>query len=169
MTLIAHISLAAAALIALCSMLRNDIAALSQNGFSNKRFYSHLQESGDITSTTRIIALAVLMGSITSMARDSWMVVLILAVVLAATGIYLLFKKRSDSKPIGGRGTGIFSISLILALAATAAMFTFNSNKSQIDSAHDASLMMQLSAITAPLLVMISNWLIGLIAKKQQD
>ena len=169
MTLIAHISLAAAALIALCGMLRNDIAVLSQKGYSNKRFYSHLQESGDITSPARVAVLAVLMGSFTSMARDSWMVVLILAAVLAVTGIYLLCKKRSDTTPTGRRGMGIFSISLILAIVATGASATFNPSKSQVDSAHDASLMMQLLAIIAPLLVMLSNWLIGLITNKQKD
>lgn len=168
MTLIAHLALAIAALLALLGLLRRDITLLQRNRFSNSRFNTHLRESGDLTTPSRLLALAVLIGSITTMARDSWMVVAILAAVLAATGIYLLVKKPNEPMPFAGRAIAVYSISLILAIILTAVAAVYDMDKSQADSAHSASLLMLMCAIASPLLIMFSIWLLGLFKKNDE-
>lgn len=168
MTLIANISLAIAALLSLLGMLRRDTSMLQRNQFSNSRFYSHLQEKGEISSTSRLVVIAVLIGSITSMAKDSWMVVAILAAVLAITGIYLLFKKHADAQPCSGRAIGVLSISFIISGIATAAAGLCMSSTST-DSAYNGALTLLLCAVISPLLVMLSNWLLGLFMKNEKN
>ena len=162
-TLNANIALAIAAAITLCAMLRLDVSALQRNGFSNSRFYSHLLESGSLSSIPRLVAAAVLMGSITTMARDSWMVVALLAAVLLITGIYLLAKKHPDAQPLKGRSIAILAASVIVALAATAATGLLTGQ--QDNAATDVSLTLQLAAILSPVLIMAINWPISLFNK----
>ena len=88
-TLIAHLAFGAAALLTLIGMLLKDTALLQLNHFSNSSFSSHLQEKGELYTVPRLAAIAVLAGSITTMAKESWMVVIILAVVLAILGPHI--------------------------------------------------------------------------------
>ena len=168
MTLIAHIALAIAALLALLALLRRDIVMLQRNHFSNSSFNAHLRESSDLTSPSRLLAVAVLIGSITTMAQESWAVVAILAATLAAMGIYMLIKKQAEPKPFTGRAIEVFAISIIVAIIATAAAAIYGMSKSQVESAHSASLMMLMCAIASPLLAMLSNWLLGLFKKNEE-
>ena len=168
MTLIAHIALAIAALLAMLAMLRRDTTMLQRNHFSNSRFNDDLRESGDLTTPSRLLTLAVLIGSITTMAQESWMVVVILAAALAAMGIYMLIKKGADPKPFIGRAIEVFAISLTLSVIATVAAAIYSSSKSPTESAHGAALMMLLCALISPLLIMFSNWLLGLFKKNDE-
>ena len=168
-TLLAHLSLGSAALLALIGMLGQDTALLQLNHFSNSRFNSHLQEKGELSSAPRLAAIAVLVGSITTMAKESWMVVIILAVVLAILGIYLLAKKRPDASHFNGRATGVYAISVILSIIVTAAAGYFSTNQDLINSAYDRALALQLCAAISPLLVTISNWLLGLFMKSEEN
>lgn len=168
-TLLAHLSLGSAALLALIGMLRKDTILLQLNHFSNSRFYTHLQEKGELSSVPRLAAIAVLAGSITTMAKESWMVVIILAAVLAILGIYLLTKKRPDASHFNGRATGVYAISFILSIIATAAAGYFSTSQDLINSAYDRALALQLCAVISPLLVMLSNWLLGLFMKNEEN
>ena len=168
-TLLAHLSLGSAALLALIGMLRKDTILLQLNHFSNSRFYTHLQEKGELSSVPRLAAIAVLAGSITTMAKESWMVVIILAAVLAILGIYLLTKKRPDASHFNGRATGVYAISFILSIIATAAAGYFSTSQDLINSAYDRALALQLCAVISPLLVILSNWLLGLFRKNEEN
>ena len=168
-TLIAHLALGSAALLALLGMLRQDTTLLQLNHFSNKLFNSHLQEKGELYAAPRLAAIAVLAGSITTMAKESWMVIIILAVVLAILGIYLLSKKRPDTSHFNGRAAGVYSISFILSVVATAAAGAFSVDQNLINSAYDRALALLLCAVISPLLVMVSNWLLGLFMKNEEN
>ena len=168
-TLLAHLSLGSAALLALIGMLRQDTALMQLNHFSNSQFYSHLQEKGELSSVPRLAAIAVLAGSITTMAKESWMVVIILAVVLAILGIYLLTKKLPDASHFNGRATGVYAISVTLSIIVTAAAGYFSTNQDLINSAYDRALALLLCAVISPLLVMLSNWLLGPFMKNEEN
>ena len=168
-TLIAHLSLITAALLALLGMLRQDTTLLQLNHFNNSRFNSHLQEKDELFSAPRLVALAVLVGSITTMAKESWMVIIILAVVLAILGIYLLSKKRPDASHFNGRATRVYTISVILSIIAVAAADGFSMNPSLINSVYDRALALELCTVISPLLVMLSNWLLGLFMKNEKN
>lgn len=171
MALIANLSLAIAALLALLGLLRRDTALLQRNRFSNSRFNTQLRDDGELTAPSRLLALAVLIGSFTTMARESWMVVVILAAALAAMGIYQLIKRPSEPKPFTSRAIGVYTISLILAITMyflIAAATVFKPGKALADLAHDQSLILLMSAIASPLLVMFSNWLLGIFKKNAE-
>lgn len=163
MTLIAYISLAIAAMLSLLGLLRRDTAMLQRNQFSNSRYYSYLLETSDLTTPSRLTAIVVLIGSFTTWAKDSWMVVVVLAVALAVTGIYLLTKKQ-EPRP-NKRAAVVLVIAIVLALLATAPMTCFEINTSQSDAAQTAGSMLLVLTIASPLLVMLSNWLTGLFYK----
>lgn len=167
-TLIAHLAFGAAALLTLIGMLLKDTALLQLNHFSNSRLNSHLQEKGELYTVPRLAAIAVLAGSITTMAKDSWMVVIILAVVLAILGIYLLSKKRPDASHFNGRATGVYGISFILSTVAAPAA-GFSMNQDTINSTYETAQAMLLCAVISPLLVILSNWLLGLFMKNEEN
>jgi hypothetical protein len=167
-TLLAHLALGSAALLTLIGMLRKDTILLQLNHFSNSRFNSHLQEKGELYTVPRLAAIAVLAGSITTMAKESWMVVIILAVVLAILGIYLLSKKRPDASHFNGRATGVYGISFILSTVAAPAA-GFSMNQDTINSTYETAQAMLLCAVISPLLVILSNWLLGLFMKNEEN
>ena len=170
-TLIAHLAFCAAVLLTLIGMLLKDTALLQLNHFSNSRFNSHLQEKGELYSVPRLSAIAVLAGSITTMAKESWMVVIILAVVLAILGIYLLSKKRPDASHFNGRATGVYGSSLILSTVAVPAAVSFSMSPDTINSTYtyETAQAMLLCAVISPLLVILSNWLLGLFMKNEEN
>ncbi len=167
-TLIAHLAFGAAALLTLIGMLLKDTALLQLNHFSNSRFNSHLQEKGELYTVPRLTAIAVLAGSITTMAKDSWMVVIILAVALAILGSYLLSKKRPDASHFNGRATGVYGSSFILSIVAAPAA-GFSMNQDTINSTYETAQAMLLCAVISPLLVILSNWLLGLFMKNEEN
>ncbi|MBQ6167472.1 MAG: hypothetical protein IJK41_08630 [Muribaculaceae bacterium] len=94
MNLIANITLLVAALLDMVVLLGGDIADHRNNGHSNTKYYQWLNKSGEIMSLKRLLLLAVFVGTFTTMALQSWMVVMILAAVLLIQGIYLLWQRQ---------------------------------------------------------------------------
>lgn len=94
MNLIANITLLVAALLDIIVLLGGDIADHRNNGHSNSKYYNWLSKSGEIMSLKRLLLLAVFVGTFTTMAQQSWMVVMILAAVMLAQGIYLLRQRQ---------------------------------------------------------------------------
>lgn len=94
MNLIANITLLVAALLDMMVLLGGDIADHRNNGHSNTKYYRWLNKSGEIMSLKRLLLLAVFVGTFTTMALQSWMVVMILAAVLLIQGIYLLWQRQ---------------------------------------------------------------------------
>ena len=94
--LIANILLAVSSCFALVVMLRWDLIMLQEKDYSNKQFMAWLQESDESFSPKRIIPMAALVACATPWARESWMVVLLIAIAMAALATTLLLGKRKD-------------------------------------------------------------------------
>ena len=94
MNLIANITLLVAALLDMIVLLGGDIADHRNNGHSNSKYYRWLNKSGEIMSLKRLLLLAVFVGTFTTMALQSWIVVMILAATLLIQGICLLWRRQ---------------------------------------------------------------------------
>ena len=94
MNLIANITLLVAALLDMIVLLGGDIADHRNNGHSNSKYYRWLDKSGEIMSLKRLLLLAVFVCTFTTMALQSWIVVMILAATLLIQGICLLWRRQ---------------------------------------------------------------------------
>ena len=94
MNLIANITLLVAALLDMIVLLGGDIADHRNNGHSNSKYYRWLDKSGELMSLKRLLLLAVFVCTFTTMALQSWIVVMILAATLLIQGIYLLWRRQ---------------------------------------------------------------------------
>ena len=94
MNLIANITLLVAALLDMIVLLGGDIADHRNNGHSNSKYYRWLNKSGEIMSLKRLLLRAVFVCAFTTMALQSWIVVMILAATLLIQGIYLLWRRQ---------------------------------------------------------------------------
>lgn len=159
MTMIAHICLLVAALAALCAMQLCDLTALRRQEYSNNRFYAWLRESGELTAPKRLTALVVLVGCFTSMARTSWMVMMILAAVLAVLAVVLL-TRRDQGKRLGGRSTRVFIQAVTLAILIVGAGAWVPRMLGEPDIVEPAALLAVMLVAVSPLLTMFANWLV---------
>lgn len=94
MNLIANITLLVTALLDMIVLLGGDIADHRNNGHSNSKYYQWLNKSGELMSLKRLLLLAVFVCTFTTMALQSWIVVMILAATLLIQGIYLLWRRQ---------------------------------------------------------------------------
>ena len=92
--LIANILLAVSAFFSLVAMLRWDLLILQGKDYSNKEFMTWLHDSEETFSTKRVIPMAALMACATPWARESWIVVLLIAIAMAVLTVTLLISKR---------------------------------------------------------------------------
>ena len=118
MTLIANISLLVAALFDMIVLLGSDIADHRNNGHSNTKYYKWLSKSGELMSPKRLLLLAVFMGTFTTMALESWMVVMILAAVMLAQGIYLLKQRQWKLLDDGKNAKRMLLVAVLIVLFA---------------------------------------------------
>lgn len=162
MTTIAHISLLAAALLDLCAMMRHESASLRHNNFSNKRFYAWIRESGDLTAPKRLLVLAVLIACCTTMARTSWMVIILLAAALAVQGIMLAFKRGEDEGGKTARRSWIIGcVALVISLLVTCLAAYLGSLSNEADALQAGSITAVIMLAISPLLAMLANSLMG--------
>lgn len=162
MTTIAHISLLAAALLDLCAMMRHETAALQHNDFSNKRFYAWIRESGDLITPKRLLVLAVLIACCTTMARTSWMVIILLAAVLAVQGIMLAFKRGKNDDGMTARRSWIIGcVAFVISVLVTGLAAYLGSLSNEADALQAASIAAVIMLAISPLLAMLANSLMG--------
>lgn len=160
MTTIAYITLLVAALFDLCVVLGRDITEHQHNEFSNKRYNAWLRKSGELSSPRRLLVLAVLIATCTTMAQLSWIVVMILAAVLAAQGIVLLSHSKFKLFDWNKKTALMFFTAIILTLiAAVAAGYMGNLTNTEDASRAAAIVAVMILAIT-PLLTMLTAWLL---------
>ena len=157
MTMIAYICLLVTALAALCAMQLSDLAALRRLEYSNNRFYAWLRESEELTASKRLIALAVLVGCYTTMARSSWMVMMIFAAVLAVLAIVLM--RNDDARRLGGRSTRVFALAMAAAILIVGAGAWVLRMLGEADVVKPAALLTVALVAMSPLLTMCANWL----------
>lgn len=158
-TMIANISLLVSALLALFAMLRFDLQNLHHNGYSNKRYNAWLRESGDISSIKRLLAAAVLIGSFTTMAMTSWMVVMFLAAALLALAISMLIRRPDKPSGLNSRAVSVLITAMVLALLAIGCTYYLGQRTGQADATRPASMLAVILVVISPLLTMLSNWI----------
>lgn len=159
MTLYSHLILLAAGLLDLVAILRHDVLTLQQCGFNSQRYNKLLKDSGEIYSTKRLLALAVLIGACTTMAQMSWIVVLILAAVILTQALYLLWPKREKSVKTDKRSWGVLGITLVLAIIIPALVSHFIPGE-QTKSFSAAAITVLMEVLCSPVFVMLVNWLL---------
>jgi hypothetical protein len=161
-TTIAYITLLVATLFALVALTRWDLHNMQQTGYSNSRYNAGLMQSGEFSSPKRILAFAVLIGSFTTMALGSWMVVMVLAGIVAILGFVMLF--RRDERPLimSGRAIRLYAVTLLLALAIVAAVFFVGQAMGLKDIANlrNASTCALALLALSPMLIIAANWLL---------
>lgn len=162
-TLIANIALASTALFALLFMLRHDTAMLRLNEYDNKRFYGWLREGDELLSPKRLTALAVLIACCTTMAKQSWMVVILLAVALLALGALMAAKRQAASLQGDRRAARRYVLAVLLALASVAAATVIGKQWFEADfsGSWSAAILSVIELALSPVIAMLTNTLIS--------
>ena len=158
--LIANILLAVSSFFSLAVMLRWDLLMLRENEYSNKQFMAWLQDSDESYSSKRIVPMAALVACATPWARESWMVVGIIAVAMVALATALLASKHKQLLQCNKRATAI--ILMVLAIVGVCAISLFASRYSL-----EAGMMLLLFTAFSYVLVLGANGIIDLFNKKK--
>lgn len=155
--LIANILLAVSAFFSLVAMLRWDLLILQGKDYSNKEFMTWLHDSEETFSTKRVIPMAALMACATPWARESWIVVLLIAIAMAVLTVTLLISKRKVLFSLRSTAT----VTVVMGLVATCAVLLFNAHFSL-----EAGMMLLLFTAFSYVLTMSANWIAKLLTKK---
>lgn len=166
MTLTAYTVLIIAALVDYCTMLRWDILMLQQTGYSNTDYNKRLKSTGELTSTKRLLVLAILIGACTSMARMSWIVVLILAAVILAQAIMFISRRRGKQLVFNKRVVRLFASSAVITLLIVELAGYLGSFKSEENAAQDAAIVALTATAVSPLITMVTNRLLQPIERR---
>ena len=158
--LIANILLAFSSFYALVVMLKGDLLTLKGKDYNNKQFMAWLQDSDESYSSKRIVPMAALVACATPWARESWMVVGIIAVAMVALATALLASKRKQLLQCNKRATAI--ILMVLAIVGVCAISLFASRYSL-----EAGMMLLLFTAFSYVLVLGANGIIDLFNKKK--
>lgn len=118
MNLIANITLLVAALLDMIVLLGGDIADHRNNGQSNSKYYRWINKSGELMSLKRLLLLAVFICTFTTMALQSWIVVMILAATLLIQGIYLLRQRQWKLLDDGKNASRMLFTAMFIVLCA---------------------------------------------------
>lgn len=161
MNLIANIALLVAALLDIVVLVGGDITDHRNNGHSNSMYHRWLNKSGELLSPKRLLLYAVFMGTATTMAQESWIVVMILAAVLLIQGIVLLSKRQWK---IMGKGkysgrmlaTALLLVALILFGIANSA----GRSQGAVHASQVTSIAAVMIACVTWLLPMITAWML---------
>lgn len=159
-TLIAFASLLISALFDLCVMLLPEMTALQQNHHSNSRYYSWLTKGDELTAPRRLVVLAILIGCCTTMARTSWLVITLFAVILLAQGLTLLFSRGKTPASIKRHGWRVYITAIVLAVLATAAGYIIGNHLNTADALQSAATIAVILLALCPLLAMAANWML---------
>lgn len=160
MNLIANITLLVAALLDMIGLLGGDITAHCHNGHSNSRYYGWLSKSGELMSPKRLLSLAVFLGTFTTMAQQSWIVVLILAATLLTQAIVLLSRRHWQLMEPGKNHGRMLATALIIVLIAIGLVGYFGSKTSMVFASRITSMLAVMIPPITWLLTMLTAWLI---------
>ena len=159
MNLIANITLLVAALLDMIVLLGGDIADHRNNGHSNSKYYRWLDKSGELMSLKRVLLLAVFVGTFTTMALQSWIVVMILAATLLIQGIYLLWRRQWKLLDDGKNARQMLFTAIFIVLCAI-----FGVGQSALRSSVGTTLFASsVTSMTAVMIVPIT-WLLTMLS-----
>ena len=158
--LIAQLTLLVAALFDLCAMLRFDLMMIQHNEYSNKKYRDWLTDSGNLMSGNRLLPFVVMFGACTTMARESWMVVMILAAALIVQGIVALCKKHELKLTVNTRAARLYCCVLAIAVIAVGAGAYYARFTGDTSIAEAGACTATLALTCLPGIVMLANWLL---------
>ena len=158
MNLIANITLLVAALLDMIVMLGGDIADHRNNGHSNSKYYRWLNKSGEIMSLKRLLLLAVFVCTFTTMALQSWIVVMILAATLLIQGIYLLWQRQWKLLDDGKNARQMLFTAIFIVLCAI-----FGVGQSALRSSVGTTLFASRVTSMAAVMIVPITWLLTML------
>ena len=158
MNLIANITLLVAALLDMIVLLGGDIADHRNNGHSNSKYYRWLNKSGEIMSLKRLLLLAVFVGTFTTMALQSWIVVMILAATLLIQGIYLLWRRQWKLLDDGKNARQMLFTAIFIVLCAI-----FGVGQSALRSSVGTTLFASRVTSMAAVMIIPITWLLTML------
>ena len=164
-TIIANIVLMVAAVLDLCMILCLDSKMLRQNNYESSRYYKQLMESGEFTSPKRLLAFAVLIGACSTMARMSWIVVLILAAVILAQAIVIGLKIKGEQGLSEKHSKWLYFATIIISMLLIGLTAYFGNHNSTVEASQVAALVALLLLSASPLVIILVNWLLGPITR----
>lgn len=168
MTIIANIVMVVAAVLDLCVLLFLDAKMLRQSDYETSRYYNQLIESGEFSSMKRLLVFAVLIGACTTMARMSWMVMMILAVVILAQAIVLVFSKIGKQDKLEKRGMRLYITTVVFSLLLIGLICYICNHFIMDEASQVVALSTLLLASASPLIIMLVNLLLNTI-KRHDD
>ena len=158
MNLIANITLLVAALLDMIVLLGGDIADHRNNGHSNSKYYWWLNKSGEIMSLKRLLLLAVFVCTFTTMALQSWIVVIILAATLLIQGIYLLWRRQWKLLDDGKNARQMLFTAIFIVLCAI-----FGVGQSALRSSVGTTLFASRVTSMAAVMIVPITWLLTML------
>ena len=158
MNLIANITLLVAALLDMIVLLGGDIADHRNNGHSNTKYYRWLNKSGEIMSLKRLLLLAVFVCTFTTMALQSWIVVMILAATLLIQGIYLLWRRQWQLLDDGKNARQMLFTAIFIVLCAI-----FGVGQSALRSSVGTTLFASRVTSMAAVMIVPITWLLTML------
>ena len=158
MNLIANITLLVAALLDMIVLLGGDIADHRNNGHSNSKYYRWLDKSGEIMSLKRLLLLAVFVCTFTTMALQSWIVVMILAATLLIQGIYLLWRRQWKLLDDGKNARQMLFTAIFIVLCAI-----FGVGQSALRSSVGTTLFASRVTSMAAVMIVPITWLLTML------
>lgn len=163
-SLIVNIAFLVAIALVLSMMLRWDLQMLQQHSFSTADYYDWLRSTDETCSTKRIVMLAVLIGSTTTYAKESWLVMALLATVTLALATFLLKQQRKQPLDFSKRmAINSFTTLLIACIFTTiVAIMSKTPELKMLNSVYSVLFFATFSYVFS----LIANWLVSLFIKK---
>lgn len=163
-SLIVNIAFLVAIALVLSMMLRCDLQMLQQHSFSTADYYDWLRSTDETCSTKRIVMLAVLIGSTTTYAKESWLVMALLATVTLALATFLLKQQRKQPLRFSKRmAINSFTTLLIASIFTTiVAIMSETPELKMLNSVYSVLFFATFSYVFS----LIANWLVSLFTKK---
>lgn len=163
MNLIANIVMTVSALFCMVVFLGGDITKHHEMGHSNAKYSQWLRKSGELLSPKRLLLLVVFLGNLTTMAQESWIVIMILATALLILGIVQLKGRQWKLMERDKRTDRMLSI--VLCLVMLVGIFTIRGayvHTNALFASHIMTMWALMFLLVTPLLTMLAAWMLKL-------
>ena len=163
MNLIANIVMTISALFCMVVFLGGDITKHREMGHSNAKYSQWLRKSGELLSPKRLLLLVVFLGNLTTMAQESWIVIMILAAALLILGIVQLKGRQWKLMERDKRTDRMLSI--VLWLVMLVGIFTIRGayvHTNALFASHIMTMWALMFLLVTPFLTMLAAWMLKL-------
>ena len=163
MNLIANIVMTVSALFCMVVFLGGDITKHREMGHSNAKYSQWLRKSGELLSPKRLLLLVVFLGNLTTMAQESWIVIMILAAALLILGIVQLKGRQWKLMERDKRTDRMLFI--VLWLVMLVGIFTIRGayvHTNALFASHIMTMWALMFLLVTPFLTMLAAWMLKL-------